>query len=191
MPSLRCVKQKARSIVIPDEHRAIRHEGWDRGQRGFSASPAALSAANIHPATGLATDYLNHFNEITMLIGLLPSMPEVLDDIRVWKPASYVEHFARSGFKERALAISTYHEIPDQARDAFEATIAAIDEAILDAVARFETAPASGYSLIAFEANAALGPLMARASGMIHGVEFDTDLFAPETTQGTVDALLI
>jgi hypothetical protein len=41
------------------------------------------------------------------------------------------------------------------------------------------------------EANDTVSPLIARAAGIIHGVEFDTELFAAETTQGTVDALLI
>ena len=30
----------------------------------------------VHPVTGLATDYLNHYNEIVMLLDLVPSMPE-------------------------------------------------------------------------------------------------------------------
>lgn len=156
----------------------------------FSAPAAELMAANIHPTTGLATDYLNHFNEITMLMDLLPSMPEVIDDIRHWRPVSYVEHFARSTFKGRALAIATYHELPVLNRALFEETIASIDETLLDAIARLAAATPDAYQAIVLETQAQLGPLMARASGLIHGVEFDTDLFASDTTQGTVDALL-
>ncbi len=156
----------------------------------FSAPASALIAANIHPTTGLATDYLNHFNEITMLMDLLPSMPEVIDDIRHWRPVSYVEHFARSTFKGRALAIATYRELPVLNRALFEETIASVDETLLDAIARLEAATPDAYETIVLETQAQLGPLMARASGLIHGVEFDTDLFAPDTTQGTVDALL-
>ena len=39
-----------------------------------------LADANINPATGLATDYLNHFNEAIMLLEMLSSCPECRDD---------------------------------------------------------------------------------------------------------------
>ncbi|MFY8154111.1 MAG: hypothetical protein ACOVOI_18685, partial [Hyphomicrobiales bacterium] len=64
------------------------------------------------------------------------------------------------------------------------------DETLLDAIARLAAATPDAYQAIVLETQAQLGPLMARASGLIHGVEFDTDLFASDTTQGTVDALL-
>lgn len=35
-----------------------------------------LRVANINPRTGLATDYLNHFNEAVMLLEMVPDMPE-------------------------------------------------------------------------------------------------------------------
>jgi len=41
--------------------------------------PERLRAANINPATGLATDYLNHYNEVAMLIATLADMPEMSD----------------------------------------------------------------------------------------------------------------
>ena len=44
------------------------------------ARAALLSAANINPRTGLATDYLNHFNEAVMLLEMVPDMPECAED---------------------------------------------------------------------------------------------------------------
>ncbi|MEO8318885.1 MAG: hypothetical protein ABI561_11235, partial [Bradyrhizobium sp.] len=41
-----------------------------------AARAAQLKAANINPRTGLATDYLNHFNEAIMLLEMVPDMPE-------------------------------------------------------------------------------------------------------------------
>jgi len=35
------------------------------------ARAAELLAANINPRTGLATDYLNHFNEAIMLLEMI------------------------------------------------------------------------------------------------------------------------
>ena len=57
---------------------------------------ARLAAANVNPATGLATDYLNHFNEAIMLLEMLPSAPEFRDDFLRWQPVSYREYFAGS-----------------------------------------------------------------------------------------------
>src|SRR5476649_2118415 len=67
-----------------------------------------ISDANINPATGLATDYLNHFNEAVMLLEMLSGCPECLDDFLGWRPMSYREHFVASRFKGRDLAIAAY-----------------------------------------------------------------------------------
>src|SRR6266542_3295344 len=77
-----------------------------------------LRAANINPRTGLATDYLNHFNEAIMLLEMVPDMPECAEDFLTWTPLSYAEHFWASNFKARDLAIEAY-ELSD-ARIAFD-----------------------------------------------------------------------
>jgi len=59
---------------------------------------AQLTAANINPRTGLATDYLNHFNEAIMLLEMIPDMPECMTDFLERQPLSYREHFAASNF---------------------------------------------------------------------------------------------
>lgn len=50
-----------------------------------------LSDANINPATGLATDDLNRFNEGVMLLDMLSSCPEFRSDFLAWQPMSYRE----------------------------------------------------------------------------------------------------
>ena len=72
------------------------------------ARAAQLRAANINPRTGLATDYLNHFNEAIMLLEMIPDMPECAEDFLGWQPLSYSEHFTASNFKARDLAIEAY-----------------------------------------------------------------------------------
>src|SRR5258707_11211911 len=72
------------------------------------ARAAQLKAANINPRTGLATDYLNHFNEAIMLLEMVPDMPECAEDFLAWTPLSYAEHFVASNFKDRDLAIEAY-----------------------------------------------------------------------------------
>src|SRR6202023_3307532 len=75
---------------------------------GLGVDRARLVEANINPVTGLATDYLNHFNEAIMILELAPQVPECIDDFCAWRPLSYCEHFAASRFKERDLAIAAY-----------------------------------------------------------------------------------
>src|SRR5712675_2754498 len=84
------------------------------------ARAAKLRAANINPRTGLATDYLNHFNEAIMLLEMIPDMPECADDFLSWHPLSYAEHFTASHFKARDLAISAYHSADAGVRAEFD-----------------------------------------------------------------------
>ncbi len=117
-----------------------------------SLSPDTLRAANISPATLLATDFLNHYNEVAMLIDLLSMDPEVSEDILEWRPMSYVDHFRHSGFRDRELAIFAYENASkDLIRD-FEACCAELDEKILTIQAQLregdtETPAANGKQL--------------------------------------------
>ena len=47
---------------------------------------------NVNERTLLATDYLNHVNEIVMLVEIIPDAPECLDDCKAWQPMTYQEH---------------------------------------------------------------------------------------------------
>src|SRR5262244_2958125 len=84
------------------------------------ARAAQLKAANINPRTGLATDYLNHFNEAIMLLEMIPDLPDCAEDFLAWCPLSYCEHFMASNFKARDLAISAYDSADPDIRAEFE-----------------------------------------------------------------------
>src|SRR3974377_591246 len=84
------------------------------------ARAAKLRAANINPRTGLATDYLNHFNEAIMLLEMVPDMPECAEDFLAWSPLSYAEHFTASNFKAKELAISAYESADPEVRAEFD-----------------------------------------------------------------------
>src|SRR5580704_10895101 len=90
------------------------------------ARAAQLRAANINPRTGLATDYLNHFNEAVMLLEMIPDMPECAEDFLVWEPLSYAEHFTASNFKARDLAIDAYNTADVRIRAEFDNVTSAI-----------------------------------------------------------------
>ena len=79
-----------------------------------------LRTANINPRTGLATDYLNHFNEAIMLLEMIPDMPECAEDFLTWSPLSYAEHFWASNFKARDLAIEAYECADPKIRAEFD-----------------------------------------------------------------------
>ena len=97
------------------------------------ARAALLRAANINPRTGLATDYLNHFNEAIMLLEMVPDMPECAEDFLGWHPLSYAEHFTASNFRARDLAISAYNSADPKIRTEFDNITSAMTS-ILSAV---------------------------------------------------------
>lgn len=141
------------------------------------ARAAELRAANINPYTGLATDYLNHFNEAVMLLELIPDMPECAEDFLQWRPLSYAEHFTASNFKARDLAIATY--------EAAEAGIRAEFDQITSTMTSILTAVGAAMREVTLDANRArlaqlatgwVKPLVATAGGIINGgSEADVD----------------
>jgi len=155
-------------------------EAVDAGADRFS--PARLAAANIHPDTRLATDYLNHFNEVVMLIDMLPMMPDCAPDVVAWLPRSYVEHFRRSHFKERDLAIAAYGAVDPARRAAFESTVRNIDKALGDVQRMITEAPMDALPLEAVTdlTEMRVKPLLAHAMGLING--------APPVTLVTEDS---
>lgn len=90
-----------------------------------------MKAANVNPDTGLATDFLNPFNEYVMLAEMVAdgSMPgEVLQD---WLPVDYESHFAGSGFQGAEVVLAAYRHLPPERKAAFEAAVNALIDAIL------------------------------------------------------------
>lgn len=95
-----------------------------------------VQGTNISDKTLLATDYLNHFNEIVMLIEMIPDMPDMLEECQIWQPKSYAEHFRDSGFSDKELAIEAYEHVPSKFRRPFEDTIAQAHQVIAHTVER-------------------------------------------------------
>lgn len=131
---------------------------------------AELAAANINPRTGLATDYLNHFNEAIMLLDMIPDMPECAEDFLTWQPLSYREHFAASNFKARDLAILAYEQSDTSIRAEFDNITGAMTS-ILSAVgaAMREAQQDRTRVKLAEQAAGWVRPLATFAGGIIHG----------------------
>jgi len=147
-----------------------------------------LAGSNINPATGLATDYLNHFNEAIMLLEMLQSCPDCRDDFLAWRPMSYREHFAASRFKERDLAIAAYDAADPNLRGCLD-TLAGTMTAVLEATRAAMSAdmPPESAAVLADRAAAWLKPLVARAGAVINGNAGDGLSNAP---QAVVDRLM-
>ncbi len=162
--------------------------------------PAELSQANINPSTLLATDYLNHYNEVIMLFEMLPDMPDCLEDVETWEPKSYIEHFQNSNFQGKALAVAAYRHTAVSVRAHFESICAGLDERILDAARQARQLHEQGldrqFRDLCQNAHAGFSPLLDQLNGAIHGTldeslpeMEETALSDHDQTQADIDAL--
>jgi hypothetical protein len=135
-----------------------------------AARVATLKAANINPRTGLATDYLNHFNEAIMLLEMIPDMPDCATDFLEWRPLSYAEHFIASNFKARDLAIEAYESTEPELRAEFDHMTETMTN-ILTAVSQAmrEVNQDSTRAKLAVQAISWLKELVAATGGIING----------------------
>jgi hypothetical protein len=154
---------------------------------GASSIRERVKGTNINEKSLLATDYLNHFNEIVMVIELIPDMPDILDEARAWLPKSYPDHFRESGFSDKELAIAAYEVAPQDYREMFDGTVDRLDRLVALSLERIESALASGeqgkIELVAGRATNDLKRLIDVASAIINGTK-------PTISQDEIDDLL-
>lgn len=151
-----------------------------------------LAAANINPVSFLATDYLNHYNEIVMLLEMVPDMPDMLEDVLDWAPKSYPDHFMESGFAARELAVNAYENAPTVYRAQFDAFVTEIDSLLTSTLYGLQAVGVAerGFSM---EARTLLvgriaqaQELMGRLNGVIHGkIDHDINTLESQTTADT------
>ncbi len=87
----------------------------------------------VNPATGLANDYLNVFNEILLLLEFLPSMPEMADEALAWQPRSYSEYFERSSIPGARHALQAYDRVDPDVRRKFELILGRLTQIVVEA----------------------------------------------------------
>jgi hypothetical protein len=161
-----------------------------QADEGADLGAARLAEAKINPATGLATDYLNHFNEAIMLLEMLSSCPDCRDDFFGWQPRSYREHFESSRFKGRALEIAAYDAADPSLRGCLD-TLAGTMITVLEATRTAMNSDIASESAVALAERAAalLRQLVARAGAVING-EDAADAGELVTPQAAVDRLM-
>lgn len=155
---------------------------------GLLMGSPGLAAANINPATGLASDYLNHFNEAIMLLEMAALCPDCLTDLNDWQPLSYREHFQASRFKGRELAIAAYEAAAPATREYLE-TLADTMNSMIEATRASMATDLSpdAAAVLAERAAIWLKLLVARAGAVING---GVDARDSVTPQAMVDQLM-
>lgn len=142
---------------------------------------------NIDETTLLATDYLNHFNEVIMILEMIPEMPECLADAKEWQPKSYAAHFQDSCFRDKELAVLAYENAPARFRAPFDSAVETMNGLVGDGLAEIETALTSGeaerVALAVTSVSNTLRRFVDLASAIIHGQESTVD-------QAHIDAIL-
>jgi hypothetical protein len=148
---------------------------------------ARAVGSNVNEKSLLATDYLNHINEIVMLLEIVPDAPECLDDCKAWAPLDYAEHFRNSGIADRDLAIEAYPHSPPHFKEPFDRLVREMNRLIAISIRRLDIILAEGNEdqtrHVAARASQNLQDLIGQASAIIHGDEHIID-------QAQIDALM-
>ncbi len=95
----------------------------------------ALANDLVNPNSGIANDYLNHFNEILLLIENLPVLlPEMVEEIMAWKPVNYRDYFTKSALPGGTQALQIYDSLDRKFRDDFDSMVALLDQIVLHSI---------------------------------------------------------
>jgi len=161
--------------------------GIDSAASASSHATSGRGGPNINPSTGLSTDYLNHFTEALMVLEMVGTVPECLDDLRAWQAKTYAEHFAASHFSNRDTIIAAYQSADpavrtalDETSDVLNAMVWRTRELVLRHIGTAEV------EAVARRALDRLRPLIARTAALINGTAFEPDRQGP---QAAVDAI--
>jgi hypothetical protein len=148
---------------------------------------ARAQGSNVNEKTLLATDYLNHINEIVMLVDLVPDAPECLEDCKAWQPKAYQDHFRDSHIADRDLAIEAYDFSPSAYKEPFDRLVAEMNRLIAISIERLDQAIDEGNEeitrMIAERASRNLQDLIGQASAVINGTDHVVD-------QAQIDTLM-
>ncbi len=180
------VSSSTQASTAAEANVAEEAEGQAAGNKPAAAKGAGFTGTyrllvrgkNINENTLLATDYLNHFNEIIMLLEMVPSMPDCYEDAVEWAPKSYADHFRDSGFSDAELAILAYENAPENYRQAFDATIEQMDRMVAEAMPRIKALIDAGEE----------GPLQLGVEGVTRKLQSFVDV-ASSIINGNMDTL--
>ena len=175
------------TFLSDDERDALK-----ASQQLGSAARIRRASELVNPASGLANDYLNLFNEIVMLVEQLPNMPELIDDILAWRPTSYLDYFRASILPGRESALAAYEKLDLRFRRSFEQVVEELDRRSTGSVAavrrKFKAQNDQGEPLgvICDRAGANIREVLEKATMLVnHGT-----LISGDIVQDRADALM-
>jgi hypothetical protein len=156
-----------------------------------------IPGTNISEATLLASDYLNHFHELVMLLEAVSSEPEdFAEDLFAWKPLTYDEHFAESGFRDKNLAIAAYHRAPPRIRARFDDAVERLHSEATKLVGDIRATiygKQPDVDVLCTQAVARLSTLIEEANAIANGEEIagdaDENANGEASGQAAIDAL--
>ncbi len=128
-----------------------------------------------------------------MLIEQLPTMPELIEDIMLWRPVTYQDYFAKSVLPGRISALEAYAALDGNFRRDFEAVVSDLDRRAVGAVVAIRrqyktTGVVSPYSMsdLCARAGETLREVLLKATSLVnHGTR------APQESEQTrADRLL-
>lgn len=160
--------------------------------RDDSAAMAAdelLAAEKPH----LSTDYLNRFGEALMLIEMTLMDPDVIAELRAWRPVGYREHFRVSQLRGAPIALAAYDALDPDRRRAFEDVCEAMNRLIVTVTALLDDDEQSGdIPAVIDVASSSLRNLINRATQFINANgRIDMTEFAPRALQDDIDAMFL
>lgn len=143
-------------------------------------------------ADGLSNDYLNHFNEVLMLVEIAADAPEIVEDLKDWRPISYPDYFACSQLRRAPQARAAYDALTQENRAAFEELVHAMDRLAMTAIRALRPPCEPDDAALVAEVTApALRALIAQAGAFLNsGGRAIPDSSEIEEAQLVIDRLL-
>jgi hypothetical protein len=124
----------------------------------------------VNPRTGLASDYVNHLAEVSMLVDLLGTMPELIEEVLAWRPLSYEAHLRRSKLRLAPEALRAYAELRPEVRAALDSLVSRFDAAVLTLHEELKSVPSDdAVAEVAGHAAPGLATLLAEFAGLVSG----------------------
>lgn len=121
------------------------------------AEIAARTRIGVDAVTGLATDFLNQFNEVSMLLDMIASDPDLVEDLEAWRARDYIAHFAASGFADRHLVLEAYELSPPLTRRRFDSLCGELADILAQGLAFISNCRSVGAEAAVAPAAQALG----------------------------------
>ena len=132
------------------------------------ATPLRRSA--VDPATTLAADYLDHFNQAILLLELLAATPDCAGNFHAWRPRGHQDCLQSLLEEERAAALAAYRALDPRLRARFETLTASMTEVLVAAQEVMQSTPHSpALGMLANRAALWVTKLVGQARALIDG----------------------